>query len=185
MVFYVLFCNTLHYLFFIYYNYKRIVCYWCVFTALKMTRVVVLNKKEDQKEVENYRSISSLLAFSKNIDRKLNEYIEKHNILSQKHHGFRKKWKNRNTETALFDSIPKGVCSESQKLFFRPCILYYWMSFFYGFSFTFWFFRYFFKSIIFPLFFGYRLVVIASLSILFFNFWSLFLLNFSNLYYRI
>lgn len=69
-----------------------------------MAKVLVLHKKGDKNDINNYRPVSLLPVFSKGLEKiiynRLTVFIEKHDILTESQFGFRKK---RSTELALLD----------------------------------------------------------------------------------
>ena len=75
---------------------------------LKIAKVTPVYKKGNKKEVNNYRQISVLPAFSKIYERailtRINNFIEQNDILVEYQHGFRQ---NKSTETALHQFIAK------------------------------------------------------------------------------
>jgi exonuclease III len=75
-------------------------------SQLKVARVVPIYKNGDQSDLNNYRPISLLSVFAKVLDRamyeRLIQFINKHNLLSDSHHGF---VKDKNTTSALVESM--------------------------------------------------------------------------------
>lgn len=71
---------------------------------LKISKVVPVHKKGETTDIQNYRPISILPAFSKIFEKamfnRLAEFLEKNNLLNSQQHGFRK---NKSTVTALVD----------------------------------------------------------------------------------
>ena len=70
--------------------------------AMKVAKVVPLHKSGDKSDVKNKRPISVLNIFSKILEKclvtRLTNYLESHNIVSNKQHGFRR---GHSTETAI------------------------------------------------------------------------------------
>lgn len=68
---------------------------------LKMASVLPLYKKDDTKNIENYRQISILSILSKILERvvynRIESFLDKHKVLTDSQHGFRKR---KSTETA-------------------------------------------------------------------------------------
>ena len=75
---------------------------------LKIAKVIPLYKNDNPEQFKNYRPISILPCFSKIIERimynRLYSFLTKHNILSEKQYGFRKKYA---TYMALIDLVNK------------------------------------------------------------------------------
>ena len=75
---------------------------------LKIAKVIPLYKNDNPEQFKNYRPISILPCFSKIIERimynRLYSFLTKHNIISEKQYGFRKKYA---TYMALIDLVDK------------------------------------------------------------------------------
>ena len=75
---------------------------------LKIAKVIPLYKNDNLEQFKNYRPISILPCFSKIIERimynRLYNFLTKHNIISEKQYGFRKKYA---TYMALIDLVDK------------------------------------------------------------------------------
>ena len=79
---------------------------------LKIAKVIPLYKNDNPELFKNYRPISILPCFSKIIERimynRLYSFLTKHNIISEKQYGFRKKHA---TYMALIDLVDKLFCN--------------------------------------------------------------------------
>ena len=75
---------------------------------LKMALVTLIYKSNEENKFENYRPISVITFFAKILDKimykRLINFVEKNNILSEHQNGFRK---NRSTELAIIEFIDK------------------------------------------------------------------------------
>lgn len=73
---------------------------------LKLALLIPIPKDGDPQNVENYRPIAILSIFSKIIEtviaQKINDYLNKFNVITDSQHGFRK---NRSTETATLEFV--------------------------------------------------------------------------------
>ena len=83
---------------------------------LKIAKVIPLYKNDNPELFKNYRPISILPCFSKIIERimynRLYSFLTKHNIISEKQYGFRKKYA---TYMALIDLVDKISCNFDEK----------------------------------------------------------------------
>ena len=83
---------------------------------LKISKVIPLYKNDNTELFKNYRPISILPCFSKIIERitynRLYSFLIKHNIISEKQYGFRKKYA---TYMALIDLFDKISCNFDEK----------------------------------------------------------------------
>ena len=83
---------------------------------LKIAKVIPLYKNDNPELFENDRPISILPCFSKIIERimynRLYSFLTKHNIITEKQYGFRKKYA---TYMALIDLIDKISCNFDEK----------------------------------------------------------------------
>ena len=80
---------------------------------LKIALVTPIYKSNEKNKFENYRPISVITCFAKILEKimykRLNNFVEKNNILSEHKYGFRK---NRSTELAIIefiDEITKAI----------------------------------------------------------------------------
>ena len=76
-------------------------------SKLKLAKVILIYKSDDESDPSNYRPISLLSVFNrifekKNMYHRLKSFLEQHNILHDSQYGFREK---RSTEHALLDII--------------------------------------------------------------------------------
>ena len=83
---------------------------------LKIAKVIPLYKNDNPELFKNYRPISILPCFSKIIERimynRLYSFLTKHNSISEKQYGFRKKYA---TYMALIDLVDKISCNFAEK----------------------------------------------------------------------
>ena len=87
---------------------------------LKIAKVIQLYKNDNPELFKHYRPISILPCFSKIIERimynRLYRFLTKHNIVSDKQYGFRKKYA---TYMALIDLVDKISCNFDEKKYTR------------------------------------------------------------------
>ena len=85
---------------------------------LKITKIIQVFKSGNKRDINNYRPISILPAFSKIYEKviadRLKSYLESNRLLTESQHGFRK---NRSTETAVLYFINKVYGSLEEKLY--------------------------------------------------------------------
>ena len=84
---------------------------------LKIAKVILVHKKGNVRNINNYRPIASLSVFSKLLEKlmynRIIAFIDRHDILSEAQHGFRS---YRSTETALQDFISEAQSAIHKKL---------------------------------------------------------------------
>ena len=84
--------------------------------VFKIAKVIPIHKKDDQKNVTNYRPISLLPSISKVLEKimykRLNSFLLVNNILNSSQFGFRK---NFSTELAIIQLLDKIIDSLSRK----------------------------------------------------------------------
>ena len=85
-------------------------------STLKVARVVPVHKSGSLTEIANYRPISNLIDINKIFEKltfvRLDEFIKKHNIISQNQYGFRK---NSNTSLVIFNLMKLFIQSFKSK----------------------------------------------------------------------
>ena len=85
--------------------------------------VVPIHKKEDKKEMKNYRPVSCLVAASKVLEKvvcqQLTQFVETHGLLPNSQHGFRS---GRSTMTAL-SSMQKDWIHNSEEGFLTGILI--------------------------------------------------------------
>ena len=83
---------------------------------MKIAKVIPLFKAGNKHHFTNYRPVSLLPQFSKHFEKlfnnRLNNFIEKHKLLTESQYGFRA---NRSTSMALIDSLEEITSSIDQK----------------------------------------------------------------------